>query len=517
MQTTAETNKKFATQLPRNFIANIAFFSINIIIGILIVPYFISTLGVAAYGIVPLATSITGYVIILVQSLNSAVSRYLTIDLQQNNYKSANRTFNTAVFGLSVLIALMIPVATFIAYNIPGFFDVPTGMENDVYILFLCVFTAVLINSWCGNYTVQLFANNRIDLQNIVSITSIIVQTGLIVILFNLYNPSLVFIGIAYVTAAVISSSLSIILAKNICPQLKLSVGSVDIGMLKTLVSMSWWVIVNQIGYLLFLQIDLIVVNLLFGAGSAGQYAVVLTWAALLRGMASMISGVLTPMVFTYYAKGQTDAIIKMMISAVKIMGLFMALPIGLICGFAPQILTFWVGEKFTTIAPLMVVMILHLTINLAVIPLFSINVAYNKIKVPGIVTLIMGAGNFALAISLPLLTSWGFYGVAAAGAIVLTLKNAVFTPWYATKVMGIKKMTFVYSMIPGIIAACILIVMSTIIGVIIQISSIIALITIGGIIGLLYITMVWRFGLSEFERKLFESYIPQKMKGWVI
>ena len=206
---------------------------------------------------------------------------------------------------------------------------------------------------------------------------------------------------------------------------------------LKLLTDMSWWVIVNQIGTLLFLQIDLIVVNMLFGATSAGEYAVVLNWGVLLRNAASMIAGVLTPIVFTYYAKEQIAALINMMRSSVRMMGLLMALPIGFICGFAPQILTIWVGEKFAYLAPLMILMVFHLTVNLSVMPLFSINVAYNKIRVPGIVTLLMGGMNISLAFLLPLLAGMGFYGVAAAGAIVLTLKNAVFTPWYAAKVMN--------------------------------------------------------------------------------
>ena len=74
-----QTNRRFAAQLPRNLAANIAYFLVNIVIGILLVPYFIDTLGVAAYGLIPLATSITGYVAIVVQSLNTSVSRFLSL------------------------------------------------------------------------------------------------------------------------------------------------------------------------------------------------------------------------------------------------------------------------------------------------------------------------------------------------------------------------------------------------------------------------------------------------------
>ena len=125
-----QTNRQFVAQLPRNLAANIAYFLVNIVIGVLLVPYFINTLGVAAYGIIPLATSITGYVAIVVQSLNTAVSRFLTVDLQRGDYAAANKTFNTALFGLTVVILLMVPVILVVAYFAPLFFHVPGIIGN---------------------------------------------------------------------------------------------------------------------------------------------------------------------------------------------------------------------------------------------------------------------------------------------------------------------------------------------------------------------------------------------------
>lgn len=94
---TDQTTRGLAAQLPRNLAANIAYFLVNVAIGVLLVPYFINTLGVAAYGLIPLATSITGYVAIVVQSLNTSVSRFLTVDLQRGDYVASrilSRTIN---------------------------------------------------------------------------------------------------------------------------------------------------------------------------------------------------------------------------------------------------------------------------------------------------------------------------------------------------------------------------------------------------------------------------------------
>lgn len=280
---------------------------------------------------------------------------------------------------------------------------------------------------------------------------------------------------------------------------------------------MGGWVVINQIGSLLFHQIALIVVNLLFGATSSGEYAIALQWVVLLQAVAGVLSGVLTPTIFSCYARKQTDTLIRVSKSAVKLMGLAMALPIGLVCGFAPQLLTVWVGEEFTFLAPLMIFLTMHLAVNLAVQPLFPINAAYNRVRVPGIVTFFMGIGNFALAITLPLLTGWGYYGVAAAGAIVLTLKNALFTPWYATKVLGVGTHTFTRSMLPGIVATVLIGIAAATLGATIQLPAQVTLTVVGAAITLVYLVAVWKLGLSEFERELFVSYLPLTLRRIIV
>ncbi|QYZ80454.1 polysaccharide biosynthesis protein [Methanofollis formosanus] len=509
--------KGFAAQLPKNLAANIAYFLANVVIGVLLVPYFINTLGVAAYGLIPLATSVTGYVAIVVQSLNTAVSRFLTVDLQREDYAAANRTFNTALFGLTAVILLMVPVALAVAYFAPAIFHVPAGEETGAILLFLGVSTAFLIRSWSGNFTVQLFAYNRLDLQNLVNLTNLIVQTGLIVLLFALIGPDLALIGGAYLAGAVVASVVSIILARQVCPHLHLSLRAFDRTRVKDLGEMGWWVVINQIGSLLFLQIDLIVVNMLFGATSAGEYAIALQWVILLRAVAGVLSGVLTPTILSCYARNQTETLIKVSKSAVKLMGLAMALPIGLVCGLGSQLLTVWVGEEFASLGPLMILLTIHLAVNLAVLPLFSINVAYNQVRVPGIVTFVMGIGNFSLAIALALLTGWGYYGVAAAGAIVLTLKNTFFTPWYATRILGVDIHTFTRSLIPGIAAAVLIGVAAGTMGVVLQLPTMVTLVVAGAAITLIYLVGTWAFALNGFERGLFVSYLPPAFRRMIV
>jgi len=506
-------SRSLADQLPRNLFANIVYFLANVTIGILLVPYFVSELGVGAYGLIPLVASITGYVAIFVQSLNSAVTRFLSVDLQKKDYDTANRTFNTSLFGFSVIILLMIPVVIVVAFFFTSIFNVPAGQDIGAIHLFLGVSASLLIRSWTGNFTVQLFAYNRLDLQNLVNLVNLLTQTGLIVLLFAFFGPDLALVGDAYVIGAMVASGVSIVFAKRVCPYLSISIHAFDRNKVKDLLGMGWWVIINQIGVLIFLSIDLIVVNLLFGSTIAGKYSIALMAVYLLRAIADQLSSVLTPIIFSYYALEKTNSLICISKSAVKLMGLAMALPIGLMCGFASHLLAIWVGSEFIDLAHLIVLLTLHLSVNLAVFPIFSINMAYNRVRVPGVVTLVMGVGNIALAIFLPIVTGWGYYGVAVAGAIILTIKNAIFTPWYATKVLGIKAHTFTRAMIPGIVATVLVAISSTIVAYAVPLYSPAILSISIASISLIYIALVWSFGLNRVERKLFKSYLPVNIR----
>jgi membrane protein EpsK len=232
----------------------------------------------------------------------------------------------------------------------------------------------------------------------------------------------------------------------------------------------------------------------------------------MLRSIAGVLISILTPVILTYYIKGKIEELINLAKSAIKLTGFALALPIGFICGFAPQLLLLWVGPEFAKLSPLMLIMLSHLVINLPVMLLFDINVAYNKVRTPGIVTFWMGVGNFLLELIIPFVTGWGYYGVAVAGAIVLTLKNAIFIPWYSTKVLGIPRTTFMSSMFPGVVAMFIIAGSCRLINFFVPISGLGALVICGIIMTIVYMGCVWIFTKENIERQIIMSMIPSSI-----
>lgn len=509
---TQDTDRKaFLRQFPRNLGTNILLFLVNIAAGIWLIPYFIHNLGVAAYGMIPLAMSLTHYVALVTISISGGISRFLTIDLQQKNYDRANRTFNTSFWMLVFLILAFIPVLAVFTQFVPVFFKVPQEHIISSKWLFAGIILSFLITTLSSCFSASAFAYNRLDLRNLGNIARAIGRIFFIVLLFTFLNPSLENVAFGTLLATFSGFAVHYYYWKKLTPDLHVSLSYFDKSRLQVLTTMGGWLLVNQVGYLLFLQIDLIVVNRLFGPTAGGEYASVLQWSILLRSMSGVLAGVIQPMFMISYAKGNTDDLIRISKMAVKYMGLGLALPIGLGCGLSSELLSVWIGPEFSKLAPLMVLMLIHLTVNLAVTPLFAINVSYNKVKFPGIVTLVMGIINLALAILIPLGFDIGFYGVALAGAIVLTLKNAIFTPWYATHVMGIKASTFLREMVTGIIATFAIYGIGTVFSNIWSINSWIQMIVVGIVTGIVYLPAIWIFLMSKSEKNIFSNMIARK------
>ena len=154
-----------------------------------------------------------------------------------------------------------------------------------------------------------------------------------------------------------------------------------------------------------------------------------------------------------------------------------------------------------------------HLAVNMSVLPLFSVNVAHNRVRIPGLVTILLGTANLILAVVIPLVTGWGYYGVAVAGVIILTFRHTLFVPWYAARILNIPMSSYLRSLVSGAFAALLIGGAAAGIAVVTTLPLLSTLIIAGTVISLIYGIIVLGFGLTPFEKQLFESYLPPRWR----
>jgi membrane protein EpsK len=432
-----------------NLAANLGYLGLSLAVGVWYVPFLVRHLGPAVYGLIPLASTLTTAMALITVGLNIAVGRSLTIALEHEDHRQANRIFNTSLWGSLVLcLGLLVPAAL-IVLNLESVVRVPTGLENEARWLFAGVIAAFLLNEVKTPFVVSAYCRNRFDLYNLVATGEILVRVSLVIILFYALSARVQYVGAAILCGAMVSVVGAVWLWRQLTPTLRIVLHDFDWAVLKNLASTGGWVIVNQLGAILYLGIDVVVANRLFNAELAGKFAAVLALPLLIRTLGVTIGAVFSPTATYYYARRDTDGLVTYMRQAIKCVGLMLAVPIGLICAFSEPVLRLWLGPGFAGLSPLLFLMVAHLCMNMAVQPLIGLQITTDRMKVPGIVTLVIGLVNLGLALLLAGPMQWGVYGIAAAGAITMTMKHALFTPLYAAHVLGRPNGTFVREITP--------------------------------------------------------------------
>jgi membrane protein EpsK len=405
---------------------------------------------------------------------------------------------------------LLLP-AGLVTYFFPVLFNVPAEMDLATQFLFASVGVTALAAILSGNFGVASLITYRFDLRNIVRSLTSLSRAGLVAICFLFWPASLWYVAAGFIISACIGLIGDVLIWRLLTPQLHIDRRDIDRRKFRELVGLSGWTTINQIGFLLLMQVDLLIVNAMFGAEMTGRYGSVLLFPALIDTMTATVVAVLSPAIMARYAVGDIEGMQRIASRSVKILGVGLALPIGLLCGFGRPLLTLWLGPTFAQLDLLLILLVGHLTVNLSTRPLAYVLTAYNRVKVQGIATIALGAANVVLAIALIRWGGWGVAGVAVAAAIVWTIRNVAFLSSYAAVLMGQRWWTFCPPLTAGAIGTLCIALTGMFVSHLWWPTSWLALGVLAMAIGAAYCIIAYAISLNRSDRDLLWSFLDRR------
>lgn len=441
-------------QVRRNLVFRVMGLGVTLLLGLWFPPYLVEKLGLALYGLVPLVNQLASYATILNTAFSTSTGRFITIDVSRGDAEGASRTLSTAVFGgLVVVVAIMAPLSALIIWVTPHVIEVPAGAERALLWLQVAAMCAFMLN-FLNNFHPVLFALNRLDVSSGIDALAAIARVAMVVALFSLLGVELWYVGLGLCAASVISMAGYVTGWRRLAPQVRLNWRAFSLPRLKELMATGGWVSINALGSLLYLNVDLILVNRLAGPEQGGAYGAILQWSVVLRTVGFLVAGVLDPILIARHAQDDQAGMMRLVRTATKFAGLLVALPVGIICGLSKPLLTTWLGPEFAIYWKLLWLLTLHQVVNLAVRPMLTVNVARNELTWPALATIIIGLGNVGMALLLGGTLGWGIYGVAAAGMIAMTLRNGLFQTIYTIFTTRVKPLFFCGALLWPLVAA---------------------------------------------------------------
>ena len=494
-----------------NVSSNVSFIAAQAVVSLWMTPFLISYLGIAAFGMIPLVNTVTSYMSIFTDALNSAVSRFLAIDLGTGDDVAANRTFNTALFAVIGFFVALAPAIIATSVFFPVVFKVPIGWERDASWLFAIVASTFFVTVIGGIFAISPFVYSRFLWTNIVNFTGLLARVGIVVVLFTAFQPHLWYASWGLFIGASVSLVGYLFLWRKLTPQLRIRLFDFDRSRMRSLTAMGGWNFVNTVGATLLNRVDLIVVNAYFGPAVTGGYSVVVQLSVLVESLATVASTVVRPVILLKYAREDFLGLRRIASQSVKLLGLAMALPVGLMCGFSKPLLSIWLGPSFTYLSLLLIILVSHQSLSLAVRPLLYVQNAYNKVRWPGIVTLLCGAASVAADILIAQWGKWGYLGIAGSTSVIWVAKNVLYMAIYTAFIMKLRWWAFLPRLTWSIIGTLFVGLAAYGVTLVYMPSNWFTLALAAALVSLVYAGLVWAIGLDHSDKQLLRDLSPIK------
>ncbi len=506
---------KFAERTTLNLSTEIMCVVLTTIIGLVMVPYYIDRLGMAAYAVVPLAVSVSSYMIIIANSFSNAINRFFVQALRNGDRDVEIRTYSTSLRLMFLISAVLLPFTAVISYFTPDMFNVPSGEYDSVRILFLCEFWSSIFLNFGTCFNNSLIAYNKTYVINTIRSSYLALQILTVVVLFAVFVPSLEQIGYAYMVGITLYVVASYAVMKREFPELRYKAGAVDRSHMREIGALALWSAVVRVGNLLFLQASLILTNLFLGAETEGGFSLVVSMVSMVGTACNAVTNIFYPFYHKFYADRDRQSFIGIAVLGIRTMSLAVAMPLAYVCIFSPEVFTFWVGGEYVYLRDTVWVMFVLLTFYATVGVIETIPTILLKVREAAKITVALGILNIVLALIFLNTTDWGILGVAAAYAISMFIRNGIVFPMFVSHCVNCSPFEFIKPMFRGFAAFLLGLGYCYVFSLFWDVQGTIPSVLLSfAVMFAVFFYLAIRFGLTKKEKFMLEEAMPRRLSS---
>lgn len=443
-------------QLSINLVTQIATFVLNLCISFFLTPYIVEHVGKDVYGFVSLSSNFVSYVTVFTIALNGMLNRYIAVEYNRKDYISTGKYLSSAIVANMVIMLVLLPVIIFVVGNLEKLINLPVGFEGDIKLLFLLTFLSFIINLPGCCFNVATYATNRLDKNNICNMITAILRIAVILVMLLVFEPRVWYVGLGAMVSTIYSIIANIRYKRQLLPQVRVSLKAFDWAVVREVISTGIWNSIDQMTQMLLSGLDLLITNLFVSVASMSLLSYAKMLPSQLLSLIATISGLFAPTMTIAYAQNKKDEFVKETSFALKLCGFFCSVPIIGLVIFGEDFFGLWLTsltpEEVHTVAILAILSILPNVFSVYIYPLYSVSTITRKLKVPVLVSAMIGVLNIIIVFVLLQTTNLGVYAVAGVSSILFILRILLFVPTYAAHCIGVKWTTFYKPLIRGVI-----------------------------------------------------------------
>jgi O-antigen/teichoic acid export membrane protein len=334
-----------AKLIAKNVAGRYAALIVDTVVGLVLLPFNVSHLGSAAYGVWLLASSVTIHFSVLDLGFGGAFVRFVARYRARRDATALNEIASTLFFVYAGVGVLAYIVAAVVAFNLGALFRItPEQAEVGRWLLLIIGVQVAL------NFPFSIFGGvvNGFQRYNVNSGVSIVSSVAVAAVNVAVLKAGYGLVPLVLATTAVRVATYLVYWrnARHTYPALRLSPSFFRRHRLRELMGFSVYSLLIDVGYRLNYQVDQIVIGTFLGVTPIAVWAPASRIVTAMQQLTNQLNSVLFPVVVDSDAVARGDRLRRIFVHGTRL-SLAMVLPIGVtLVALADPLIHAWVGAR---------------------------------------------------------------------------------------------------------------------------------------------------------------------------
>ncbi len=402
-------------------------------------PFLIATLGPRLLGLQTLSTQALGFVALVSSALGVSYRRHATASYAEGDYQSMNMYLGIGLWVSCLSALIFVLCAASVAWSAQHLFGLPDDLLFEARVVIAVTGLATAIQMVMGVFASPAFIRERLFIYELSSIVGVFTSAIGVWFAFTVGRPSIV-VWVVLANGCRVGAHLLIALpwCRRLLPEMRIN--AVPKGARREFTKLFQFgglSLIGGLGYLLFYSTDSVIISNLneLGIDKVLYYNLGQRWDPIVRmGIGALVMS-LTPALISRYARGDLPGLRRILFKGTRYSLVIGLLPCILLVAYARVFLALWVGEDFATESgPVLQLIMSTMVVTIPGIMGYEALVAAGRLGVAATAMVVGGLLNIIISISLVKFAGLGLMGVAIGSVSMLTLKNALLTPWLVAR-----------------------------------------------------------------------------------
>lgn len=485
---------------------------LDIIIGILYVPFLTAKLGQSEYGLYSLVASIISYLTVLDLGFGNAITIYTSKYLAKKD-KEQEQKLHGMFFLIYIVIGVVAgAIGLILRANVNNMFNTTmSAAEMETAKTLMSILTLNLVVTFPFSiFSSIITAYEKFVFSKIVNIVRIVLAPLIMIPLLLLGHKSITLVSV--ITVLNIACLLINMLYCLRALKIKLRFKGFDFKLLAEIFSYSFFIFLNVIIDKVNWSVDNFILAMVKGTTQVAIYAVAAQFNNIYLMFSTAISGVLLPKISKMESNNATDEeFSNIFIQTGRLQYIILGLVITGFVVFGRRFIELLYGPQYLT--AYIIACILMIPVTLPLIQNVGVSILQAKHKHKFRVLILLLIAVFNVIISVPLAKLYGGIGSAIGTAIAFVLGQILILNIYYYKKIHLDIPKFLKEIcklsLPIVLTFFVGILLYTKINLVNSISLVILIV----LYTVLYSLLMWNFGMNDYEKDLVEGILERFTK----